>query len=210
MAKRIPLKTIKNIRILRSRGWTLPEIYRKYKIGYGTVWRYIQNVQISPMYRIIWESKRKGSIKRKLEAEKKAYKKAFRKITSFSKVDKMLILSTLYWGEGTKKDLSLTNTDPELIRIFVYGLKKVFKIPKNRIKLNIRIYEDMNSKECINFWLKITNLGYYNLSSVNILKGKKIGKLNYGMCRVRVLKGSDMLKYLVAIKQRIIECFPSP
>ena|SRR4030043_1653304 len=210
MAKRIPLETIKTIKHLRSKGWSLPELRRKFKIGNGTVWRYIQNVEILPKYRQIWEFKRKGSIKRKIEAENKAYNKALKTISSLSMQEKILISSALYWGEGNKKDFSLTNTDPELIKIFVYGLNKVFKIPKKRIRLNIRIYEDMNSKECINFWLKTTGLNHKNFSSVNILKGKKLGKLKYGMCRIRILKGSNMLKYLVAIKLRMIECFTSP
>jgi hypothetical protein len=43
--------------------------------------------------------------------------------------------------------------------------------------------------------------------NVNILKGKKSGKCPFGMCRVRVKKGGNMLKYIKALKNIVIEKF---
>ena len=37
------------------------------------------------------------------------------------------------------------------------------------------------------------------------LKGKKIGKLEYGMCRIRVKKASRLHKYVFSLINRIIE-----
>ncbi|KKQ77620.1 MAG: hypothetical protein UT00_C0009G0028, partial [Parcubacteria group bacterium GW2011_GWA1_38_7] len=34
---------------------------------------------------------------------------------------------------------------------------------------------------------------------IDILHGRKTGKLPYGMCRVRLLKGGNELKYLKAV-----------
>jgi restriction system protein len=45
--------------------------------------------------------------------------------------------------------------------------------------------------------------------NVNVLRGKKKGKLKYGMCRVRILKGGDMLKYMRALNNRIVNIFCS-
>ena len=43
-----------------------------------------------------------------------------------------LIAASLYWAEGAKKDFSLTNSDPEMIRVFVMILRKIFwKISPN-------------------------------------------------------------------------------
>jgi len=43
--------------------------------------------------------------------------------------------------------------------------------------------------------------------SVNVLDGKKNGKLIYGMCRIRITKGADVLKYIKALKNRVVSLF---
>ena len=62
MPKLIPQDKIDQIKKLRSLGWSLPEIYREVKVGYGSVMRYIKDVQILPQYQKALENKKKGSI----------------------------------------------------------------------------------------------------------------------------------------------------
>lgn len=207
MAKKISPEIVRKIQEFRKRGWTVPELSRKFNVGRTTVGRYVRDIDILPEYEDLWLEKRKGSIRRKEKAEKEASLKANLLVENLSDKEKMLILSSLYWAEGAKVDSNLTNTDPELIRIFVKGLNDVVKIENDRIKLNIRIYEDMDKEKCINYWLKKTDLKRENLSSVNILSGKKNGKLEYGMCRVRIKKGGDVLKYFVAIRNAVTAKF---
>jgi len=144
-----------------------------------------------------------------ISAKTKAKKEATNLIRKLNKKERILIMSSIYWGEGGKRDFNLTNTDPYLIRLFIDGLIKEFAITRERIRLSIRIYEGMNEKECINYWLKTTRLSKSNLVSVNIIKGRKKGKLKYGMCRVRVLKAGNVLKYVNAIKEQIVIKFDS-
>jgi len=80
VAKLIPIKIVRSMKKLRSLGWSLPEIHKKYKVGYGTVYRHIKEVQILPKYRKIWLEKRKGSVKRKIIAEKEARSRAIKTI----------------------------------------------------------------------------------------------------------------------------------
>lgn len=70
---------------------------------------------------------------------------------------------------------------------------------KEDFRISIRIYEDLDKEKCIIYWLSITGLRREQLISVNVLQGKKIGKLEYGMCRVRVKKGGNLLKKIKAI-----------
>lgn len=116
-------------------------------------------------------------------------------------------MSALYWGEGNKKDFNLINSDPDLIKVFVKGLKDLFGIPANKLKISIRIYEDLDKIKCLNFWSGITKVPVHKFVSVNVLKGKKKGKLNNGMCRVRVEKGGNLLKYMLAIRDEVIRKF---
>ena len=207
MAKRLTFKTINEIKKLRSQGWSLPELAKKFKIGHGTAWRHIQGVEILPEYKNIWLYKKKGSIKRKLEAEKEASKKATKTIKNLSKKEKELVLTCLYWGEGGKADFNLTNTDPNLIRIFIKGLQELYNVPLSKIKVNLRLYEDLDKESCINYWSTFAGIPKKNILNINVLQGKKAGKLKYGMCRVRIEKGGNMLKYLSALRKRITQVF---
>ena len=207
MAKRIPQNTIEEIQKLRSQGWSLPELAKKFEIGRGTVWRHIQGVKILPQYQELWAAKRISSVRRKNLAETKAKEKATNLVNNLTTRERILILASLYWAEGGKGDFNITNTDPDLIKVFVRGLVSNLGIERNRLRLNIRVYEDMNHESCINFWLKTTGLNRESITNVNVLYGKKKGKLKYGMCRLRVLKGGDMLKYMVALRGRIVEHF---
>jgi len=207
MTKRISSKIVHGVQMLRAQGWTTLELSTEFNIGRATVNRYIKNIKILPQYEDLWLSKRNGSVRRKEKAEQKAEQEAKKLVNSLSNKEKIIVLSSLYWAEGAKIDSNLTNTDPDLIRVFTKGLKDLIGIKSDRLKLNIRIYEDMNKDECINYWLNVTDLKKENLSSVNVLVGKKKGKLKYGMCRVRITKGGDVLKYLVAVRNAIIANF---
>jgi len=203
VAKRLTPKVISTIRSLRRKGLSLNEIKQKVLVGYGTIARYIKGVEIQPKYKRTWFGKRGGSRKRKRLAEIEASVKARKFITSLSYKERAIFLSALYWAEGNKRDFGFTNTDPEMIRIFVWGLQEIFSVPKDQIRVSIRTYEDLDKEKCLNFWSKVVGIPKDRFINVNILKGKKQGKLRYGMCRIRVTKGANMLKYITAIRKRI-------
>jgi len=151
MPKLIPKESIKKIKLLRQRGYSLPEIKNKVKVGHGSVFRYIQGVEILPEYRQIWHSKRGGSIKRMKLAEYEAEKKANNSIGILSEKEKLIFLTALYWGEGSKGDFGLSNSDPDLIKVVVKGLKEVFNINNDRLRISIRTYKDLDQNKCLKF-----------------------------------------------------------
>ncbi|MBU6431339.1 hypothetical protein KGQ29_03120 [Patescibacteria group bacterium] len=116
-------------------------------------------------------------------------------------------MSALYWSEGNKKDFNLINSDPDLIKVFVKGLRGLFGVSPDRFRISIRIYEDLDKVKCLNFWSRITKVPVQKFVSVNVLKGKKKGKLDNGMCRVRVEKAGSLLKYMLAIRDEVIRNF---
>jgi hypothetical protein len=199
MSQRLSKIKIKKIRYLRARGYTIPEICSKLKIAKTTVFYYAEKVIILPEFIDSWRVKRGGSKKIKSLKEKNALKEAKMLLKDISKREKILFISALYWAEGNKKDFMLTNTDPNLIRVFVDGLREIFNIKNERLKVSIRIYEDMNKEKCLDFWSKVVNLPKEQFQRISVLTGKKKGKLEFGMCRVRVSKGGDLLKQLKAI-----------
>jgi len=186
----------------RERGYSLPEIKRITGHGYGTVFKYIQGIKILPQFEEFWRSKRKSSIFRALQQQKQAQGEAKKLLKKINKRDKIIIATCLYWAEGSKGDLSLSNTDPTLVKTFVNGLKEL-GIGKERLSINLRIYEDLDQKKVCNFWSKVVGIPKERIMYVNILKGKKKGKLKYGMCRVRIIKGAYFLKLLDALRDAI-------
>lgn len=207
MAKRISIVKIALIKKLRSEGWSLPEIHEKTGLGRGSIFRYVKDVQISPEHISSWRGKWGGSIKRKEKLEAIAYQKAKNEVKNMTNREKLLFIAALYWAEGGKKDFNFINSDPEIIRIFVNGLKSVLNISSDQMRVSIRIYEDLDREKSLDYWAQIVGIPKIKFVNVDVLKGKKTGKLKYGLCRVRIKKGGNMLKYLSALNKRVSETF---
>jgi hypothetical protein len=63
----------------------------------------------------------------------------------------------LYWGEGTKSNLTsvrLGNSDPHLIKRFIFFLEKIYSIDRNDLKFGLQIFNDLSAVQCIRFWQK--------------------------------------------------------
>lgn len=192
-------KFIKKMIILRKKGYSLSEISNYFHIAKSTASRKVGNILPDEEYKKILQNKRNSSTKIRNAKEKKSLEEAENLISNLSTKEKLLFISALYWAEGSKKDFGLSNTDPALIQVFVNGLRQLFLIPDERLRISIRIYEDLNRDDCLQFWSKIINIPQEKFVSVNVIPGKKKGKLLYGMCRVRVTKGEVLLKKLKAI-----------
>lgn len=222
MGKKALTKTqINRIIRLRKRGHSLPEIRRVTSHGSGTVLKYIQGIEILPEFKELWKNKRKSSVSRMIQEQKEAKKEAKKLIKTIGKKEKALIAACLYWAEGAKRDFNLTNTDSSLIKTFISCLEEL-GVKKERLSINLRIYEDLDREKACNFWSKIVGISKEKIMYIDVLKGKKKGKLEYGMCRLRVTKGAYFLKLLnnlveiiknntaAPVVQRIGRGFPKP
>lgn len=198
---------VKDIIKLRQRGNSLPEISTKLSVPKTTVFRYIGGVQVLPEHEKTWRGKWGGSLKRKLIKEEKIANEVNKSFTELSYKEKFLFICALYWAEGTKKDFSLSNTDPNLISIFMQGMRDVFHIQNERFAISVRTYEDLDKEKCLEFWSRIVKIPKEKFINVNVLVGKKKGKLEYGMCRVRVTKGGDILKKIKSVNRRVYDLF---
>ena len=200
---------VKEISTLRQRGFSIPEIHRLLKISKATVFRYSKNIQRLPEFEKRWLDRRNAS---KIISERQqnlAKNKASALFVDISDQSLALIGAALYWAEGAKKDFSLTNSDPEMVRVFILILKKVFGIKNEDLKVSLRLYEDIDRGEAIKFWSGVVGLELGNNVSINTLIGKKKGKLKYGMCRIRVRKSGLLLKTIFAINKRVCEIISS-
>jgi hypothetical protein len=195
-------KQIKRIVYLRKHGHSLPEIRRLTGHGKATIFKYIQEVSILPQFQDFWKNKRKSSVCRMLQEQKRAQGQAKKLIKKIGRKEKIIIAACFYWAEGSKGDFTLSNTDPFLIKTFVSCLGEI-GIGKERLSINLRIYEDLDKEKACIFWSKLIGVPKKNIKYVDVLKGKKNGKLPYGMCRIRVIKGGYFLKLVTALRDVI-------
>lgn len=197
--KRLTADQVTHIRELRSKGYSIPEISKELNLINSTVFRHAKDVIILPEYSEEWRIKRGGSRKRMLAREKVAVESAQNLIVDLNAKERLLFLCALYWAEGNKKDFILTNTDPNLIRVFVYILRNDLNIEDDRLQVSIRVYEDLDSAKCLSFWSEVVGVPREKFTNIHVLPGKKIGKLQYGMCRIRVAKSNELLKLILAL-----------
>lgn len=203
--KKVTTEILEKMINLRTKGYSVPEISLTTNTPKTTVLRYVKNVKILPEYIENWAGKRGGSRKKKLLLERIAFENGKKLVDIPTIKEKKLFLSALYWAEGSKGDFGLSNTDPALIKVFINGLREVFNVGNERLRISVRIYEDLDRETCLNFWSNVVGIEKEKFVNVNVLSGKKKGKLLYGMCRVRVLKGAPLLKEIVGINKAMYE-----
>ena len=196
--KPVTKKEVETFVRLRQTGHSLPEIKKATGRGSATVFKYIQNVKVLEEYKQILRTKQGGSKARAEKGWKESSQRATRLLGTLTERDKLIILATLYWGEGTKRELNIINSDPELLRVFIECLLLI-GVTRDMLRVTLRIFEDGSQKEAKRYWSQALKIPENSILGVNILEGKKLGKLKYGMCRVRVTKGAPHFKLIMSM-----------
>lgn len=196
---RLSAKEIAEIQDLRKTGHTLYEIKNlTNRKSNGTIWKYIQGVSILPKYQEIWKIKRGGSKARSQRDWKEAQNKASKIVRHIGFTEKMIVLSCLYWGEGNKTSLDLINSDPSMLKVIISCLKDL-GIKNSELKVSLRLFQNINKKKAVYFWTRTLALPKNTIQKIDVIKGNKVGKLKYGMCRLRVEKGGKYFKLIISM-----------
>lgn len=123
----------------------------------------------------------------------------------YDKDDYKLFLALLYWGEGAKtgKRLIFINSDPEMIKVYLYLLRKSFEINDDKLKVLIHLHNYHNQAEMINFWSEVTaipknHFSIYNKPHTGINK-----KPGYKWCLSIRYGDSRILKEVFLIMKRL-------
>ena len=152
-----------------------------------------------------------GLIKRNKNQTKLAWERArqiqnsaSKEIDSLSKTDLLIVAAALYWAEGYKKLLvrkgkevthhpvSLTNSDPVLIKMFLRFLREYCKVPEEKIRADLRIFPNQNGKYIQEFWEKETGILPCNFGKIytGISKSSQskrpYNRLPIGVIQIRV------------------------
>jgi len=114
----------------------------------------------------------------------------------------------LYWGEGTKcrmDGLSVSNSDPSVLKFFIYWLVKILNIPRDKIKVSLQLYNDMKINREMKFWSKMLGIPLSQfirpyIKKTSILRINHKGGFGHGTCNIRINDVSLAEKIFMSIK----------
>lgn len=116
----------------------------------------------------------------------------------------------LYWAEGRKHKncMSFTNTDPNMMFIFLRFLTELFGVSKEKIKICCRshILSTKSLNEVERYWLDVLKLDYSNLRKGNVeIRIPKVKKVKYpnGICTITVNDTKLVQRIFGGIKEYI-------
>ncbi len=187
------LEKIEQLKRLRKDGHSIEALVKALSMPKSTVWHHIHNIKLPKKYILKLKANQGGSRLKKERDLVKAKDEARALINSKHKY-LVSILAMLYWAEGDNKNaFSFTNTNSDMISMFIGILEKCFQINTDKLKITIRYFTGMNRNKCLKHWSKVTKVPkkqinmYYN-------DGGNRGRTEFGICRVTVKKSGYLFK----------------
>ena len=192
--------------IRRQEGAPIKEIARRIGVAPSSVSRWVRDIELTPAQERELR-RRKPAYNRQLSgtakqaanrrAERIAYQEAGRRL-ALQRDSSHVAGCMLYWAEGEKdrNALRFYNSDPEMVRFFVFFLKTYVDLRDEEIKITCNLFADhiQRQHEIEQFWLDVAQLSKRSLckSYVNVYsrhsKKKRTNRLPYGTVRVTVCR----------------------
>lgn len=190
---------------LRKLGWSIRDVEKELKIPRSTLSEWFRNVHLTSKQKkaLLKEWKnglvraRKNAVKwhnaqkqgRLLEAREES-EKVLNRLDLNNKDILDLALAMLYLGEGYKKseETGMGNSDPALLKTFLYILKKNYNVDTGKIRCELYLRADQDPEELKRFWAKELELPAKNFRYVSIDKRTQGTKTYFhykGVCGLR-------------------------
>ncbi len=84
----------------------------------------------------------------------------------------------LYWGEGNRANtnsIRLGNTDPGIIKNFIYFLVLFFGIKKRTLKFGLQVFSDIDPESALDFWVKQLNIQRGQINKPIVTRSGAVG-----------------------------------
>ena len=155
---------------MRLSGATYSHIKNKIGVSKSTLSDWLKNIELtSDQINAIKKesiSRRvenyiKATQKRRRKISREYYEQEKRKLLPLSQRDLLITGLFLYLGEGAKVNRSriqITNSDPSIIKFSIFWIINALGIEKNKLRIQLHLYTDMNIENEINFWQNVTTL----------------------------------------------------
>jgi len=201
---------------LRKQGMSYSQIKKILKVSKGTLSLWLRNYPLSKERIGELRGRNEKRIEKFRETMRKKREKRLQEIYGIQKKlilplsNKELFLAGLflYWGEGKKSDstkLSISNTDPSVIKFFITWLTKSLKVRKEKLKVQLHLYRDMDIKKEVQFWSKSLNIPLNQFSKPYIKQSSSVrinhkGGFGHGTCNAGIGNARLSEKILMGIK----------
>lgn len=218
---RHPIELKDKVTKLRKRGYSLKEIASRLGIAKSTASLWLRDVKLDKKARV--RLKKRGILgqykatltrKKKREELLRGLRRLAQKELIGNKGDKRmcrLVCSILFWCEGNKNYLScvrFTNSEPEMIKCFLYCLREGFGIDENKLRGLIHLHDYHNKEKQIEYWSKISKIPkerfYKSYRKPNT--GKRIKK-DYPGCLAITYYDAKLAKRLWSYYKEIQDIF---
>ena len=129
---------------------------------------------------------------------------AKQQVKNISKDNLFFIGLALYWAEGYKRaiikngrevtnhPISLTNSDPYLVKTFINFLHHACGVSVDRIRASLRIFPQTNKRLALNYWSDSTGIPQENFRKTSVVissssnNKKPFNRLPYGIIQIRI------------------------
>jgi len=184
---------------LRKEGKSYSEIKETLKISKGTLSAWLSEFPLSQKRikelrdnnpkRI--ESFRNTMQKKRAEKFSVSSEKILKKLLPISEKELFISGFFLYWAEGSKTTtatVSLSNTDPAMLKFYIRWLS-LLGVKKNKLKIHLHLYSDMDIKKALDFWSKELKIPLSQFRKPYIKESKEAdiirkGRFGHGTCNV--------------------------
>ena len=215
--------------LLRKQGLSYSEILKQIPVAKSTLSLWLREVGLSKKqsqkltYNKLAASRKGGEARRKqrILLTQKIYNESINEISKISDRELWLLGIMLYWAEGSKeKDdkpgsgVQFSNSDPEMVSLFLKWLVEVCKIPKKNIYFDIYIHENSknNIDEVLKFWISSTGFSkdhfphvYFKTNKIKTNR-KNIGDKYFGLIKLRVRSSSVLNRRIAGWIKGVIQC----
>ncbi len=203
------------ISLRKEKQMSYSQIKRKLKVSKGTlsVWlrKYplseerIRELQKSEASRERFRNTMRGKREKRL---KEIHDNQKRLILPIKKESLFFLGLGLYWGEGGKthcSELSISNSDPSVIKFFIDWIIKCLKYPKEKMKVHLHLYNNMDVNKEMKYWSEVLNIPFSQFTKPYLkdTSSKRInhkGSFGHGTCNVLIRNARLSEKVFMSMK----------
>ncbi len=157
--------------LLRKKGYSYNEIMRECSVSKSTLSIWLRDIKLDNFAKKrIDDQYTKGQLKSqesikfktviKQGIAKELAEKTISKIQN-SKEMSRFICGLLYWCEGSKSmpgSLSFTNSDPELIKLFLKNFRNGFEINEQKFRVCVHLHSYHKKDTVLKYWSNVTGI----------------------------------------------------
>jgi hypothetical protein len=219
--KYYPEEMREEARRLRREGWSLNEIAAKLGPPKNTLTLWVRGIELTSEQRARLFRREHQELGRnralaamanrqaRLARINAARQRAEMLLDSLRDHDRTnhIVAAMLYLAEGAKAETAFTfaNSNPQIIRYWLYLLRTSFDIDESKFRLHIMTRADQDGEELLRFWMEVTGIKQYIKTYVDTrTEGKPTKRAAYkGVCAV-VYHDVSIRRYLDALAQGLM------